>query len=204
MVANTKNSVHNSFKNSIKNVAVYCGSTHGTKPIYAESARLMGETIAKNQQVLVFGGGNIGLMGELADSVLAHGGEVIGVMPRHLVDKEIAHQSVTLEIVETMAERKTRMEELADAFIALPGGMGTMEELSEVLTMQQLGYHDGPVGLLNVDGFWDPWIELVERMATHGFLQKKYADALVVSEDPSDLLQQFSTWVNPGIKWAEG
>lgn len=186
----------------LSSFAVYCGSAHGSRPAYTEAARSLGKLLAENGKTLVFGGGNIGLMGEVADAVLEESGKVVGVIPRHLVDKEIAHRGVELEIVDTMAERKSRMEELADAFIALPGGMGTMEELTEVLTMQQLGHHQGPVGLLNVEGYWDYWLELQGRMVADGFLQKKYKEALVVSKDPSDLLEQFSTWVNPGIKWA--
>lgn len=184
-------------------VAVYCGSSMGTRPIFRDAAREMGECLATAGHTLVYGGGNVGLMGVVADAALSRGGRVIGVIPTQLVGLEMAHPGVELEVVDTMAQRKTRMEELSQAFVALPGGMGTMEELTEVLTMQQLGYLDGPVGLLNVEGFWDPWVELMQRMVSQGFLRAKFADALVVESTPADLLKKFSAWNSPGNKWED-
>ena len=139
----------------MKSVAIYCGSSLGNSPQYVEVAQQMGRELASRNLRMVYGGGNVGLMGAAADAALEAGGEVIGVIPRQLIDREMAHSGLgELEVVETMAQRKTRMEELADAFICLPGGVGTLEELVEVLTMQQLGHVQGPVGLVNVDGFW--------------------------------------------------
>ncbi|WIM67843.1 TIGR00730 family Rossman fold protein [Corynebacterium breve] len=187
----------------VSSVAVYCGSSHGTHPEYTTAARAMGTALARSGLTLVYGGGNVGLMGEVADACLDAGGEVHGVIPKQLVDKEMAHPRVTLHVVDTMAQRKTKMEELADAFVAMPGGMGTMEELTEVLTMQQLGHISAPVALLDVRGFWNPWCEMMDTMVSRGFLNGKYANAMIISEEPEDLLKQFSTWVNPGDKWAE-
>ena len=137
----------------------------GSSPRYAEVAKEMGKELARRNLRVVYGGGNVGLMGTVADAALAAGGEVVGVIPRQLIDREMAHAGLTdLEVVDTMAQRKTRMEELADAFVCLPGGVGTLEEVVEVLTMQQLGHVQGPVGLVNVDGFWEPFVRTLESM----------------------------------------
>ena len=141
----------------------------GSSPRYAEVAKEMGEELARRNLRVVYGGGNVGLMGTVADAALAAGGEVVGVIPRQLINREMAHAGLTdLEVVDTMAQRKTRMEELADAFICLPGGVGTLEEVVEVLTMQQLGHVQGPVGLVNVDGFWEPFVRTLESMVACG------------------------------------
>lgn len=186
----------------ITSVAVYCGSSHGARPAYTRAARELGHELAARHLTLVYGGGAVGLMGEVAEAVVEKQGAVTGVIPRQLVDRELAHPGLTrLEIVETMAQRKTRMETLADAFIALPGGAGTLEELFEVLTMQQLGHIRGPVALCNTEGFWEPQIAMLHRAVEEGFLRAKYVDCLVVADTPADVLDQFTNWQAPGRKW---
>lgn len=184
-------------------VAVYCGSAAGNSEAYSQAAHHLGEELALRNLTLVYGGGDVGLMGIVADSCLAAGGTVIGVIPRQLVDYELSHQRVTqLEVVDTMAQRKTRMEELADAFVCLPGGVGTLEELTEVLTLQQLGNIDGPVGLVDVNGYWQPFRKMYSAMVQEGFVQKRFLDALVVNADPAEVLNEFGSWVSPGSKWS--
>ena len=186
----------------ITSVAVYCGSTHGARPEYTQAARELGHELAARNLTLVYGGGAVGLMGEVADAVVEKQGVVMGVIPRQLVDRELAHPGLTrLDVVETMAQRKSRMEDLADAFIALPGGAGTLEEIFEVLTMQQLGHLRGPVALCNTAGFWDPQIAMLHRAVEEGFLRAKYVDCLVVADTPTAVLDAFSNWQAPGRKW---
>lgn len=186
----------------MKSVAVYCGSAHGDNPAFTSAARALGEEIARRGISLVYGGGKVGLMGEVATAVLNAGGTATGVIPHQLADKEMAHAGLTsLEIVDTMAQRKTRMEELADAFIALPGGIGTLEELAEVLTMQQLGHITGPVGLLDVDGFWQPFRAMFAGFVDNGFVQRRYLDGLRIAPDPAALLDSFESWKPLGAKW---
>lgn len=151
---------------------------------------------------IIYGGGNVGLMGELADAALTAGGDVIGVIPTSLLDREIAHTGLThLEVVDTMAERKARMEQLGDVFVALPGGIGTLEELFEVFTMQLLGPDCMPVVLYNIEGYWTPLIESLARMSEEGFIPRKYIDALIVVESVPELFEALDTWRAPGIKW---
>ncbi|QPK79235.1 TIGR00730 family Rossman fold protein [Corynebacterium lizhenjunii] len=186
----------------MKSVAVYCGSALGNHPHYAQAAASFGALLAQRGLRLVYGGGNIGLMGQVADAALAHGGQVTGVIPHQLANLEMAHQGLQqLETVETMAQRKTRMEELADAFVALPGGVGTLEELAEVLTLQQLGNLQGPVALLNVDGFWDPFVEMFASFVQRGFMQRRYVDGLIVESDPQRLLDRCADFKPLGAKW---
>ncbi|HHU67940.1 TIGR00730 family Rossman fold protein [Corynebacterium sp.] len=186
----------------ITSVAVYCGSSHGARPAYTRAAQELGHELAARNLTLVYGGGAVGLMGEVADAVVGKQGSVTGVIPRQLVDRELAHPGLTrLEVVETMAQRKSRMEALADAFIALPGGAGTLEELFEVLTMQQLGHIRGPVALCNIEGFWDPQIAMLHRAVEEGFLRPKYVDCLVVADTPAAVLDAFGSWQAPGRKW---
>lgn len=155
----------------MKAVCVYCGSNAGRNPAYAARAQTLGERLAADRLTLVYGGGNVGLMGIVADAVLANGGEVIGVIPQQLVDWEVAHRGVTrLEVVDSMHARKARMFELADAFVALPGGFGTMEEIFEMLTWRQLGIGDKPCAFLDVDGFYTPLIGMIDRMVEERFL----------------------------------
>ncbi|MGH8031278.1 MAG: TIGR00730 family Rossman fold protein [Luteimonas sp.] len=155
----------------MKSLCVYCGSNTGSKPVYAERARELGARIARDGLALVYGGGNVGLMGIVADAALAGGGEVTGVIPQQLVDMEVAHRGVTaLEIVGSMHERKARMFALADAFVALPGGFGTLDEMFEMLTWRQLGLGDKPCAFLDVDGFYAPLMAMVDRMVDECFL----------------------------------
>ncbi len=186
----------------IRSVAVYCGSAFGARPAYEAAARELGHALADRGLTLVYGGGDVGLMGTVADAVVEKRGEAIGVIPRQLVDREHAHRGLSrLDVVETMAERKTRMEDLADAFITLPGGAGTLEEFFEVLTMQQLGHLTGPIALCNTDGFWDPLVAMLHRAVDEGFLRGKYLDALIVAETPAEVLTGFDGWTAPGRKW---
>jgi len=172
-------------------ICVFCGSASGRAPTYAAAARELGELLAKRGIGLVYGGGNVGLMGELADAVLDAGGRAIGVIPQQLVDREIAHGGLTeLHVVENLHQRKALMAELADAFLTLPGGVGTMEELFEVWSWGRLGLHSKPCGLLNVDGYFDSLRTLTDQMVTEGFLEPVYRELLLIEEQPSVLLDR--------------
>ena len=187
---------------SMDSIAVYCGSATGNSEAYIEAARKLGGQLADRGINLVYGGGNVGLMGVVADACLAGGGTVTGVIPEQLVDLELSHPGLTsLEVVETMAQRKTRMEDLADGYVCLPGGVGTLEELAEVLTMQQLGHVDGPVGLVDVAGFWRPFVDMYAGMSEAGFVQRRFVDAIVLEPTPAQVLDAFAGWTNPGMKW---
>ena len=179
----------------ITSLCVYCGASTGLSPQYANAARTLAATMVEQHIGLVYGGGNIGLMGVIADEVLRLGGEVTGVIPTILVDKEVAHISLTqLHVVDTMHQRKAMMAELADGFIAMPGGFGTLEELFEVITWSQLALHDKPIGLLNTDGFYDGLIAFIEHMQGQGFLREHHRELLMHDVDPAALLarmQQF-------------
>ncbi|MDY3126700.1 MAG: TIGR00730 family Rossman fold protein [Corynebacterium sp.] len=186
----------------MRSVAVYCGSALGDSPAFAQAARRVGQELAHRGIRLVYGGGKVGLMGEVANAALAAGGEVIGVIPQQLVGRELAHDDLTtLEVVDTMAQRKTRMEMLADAYVALPGGVGTLEEVIEVLTMQQLGHLHGPVGLLNIEGFWNPFMATLHNSADRGFVGRNYIDAIALSSDIAEILDKFAGWQPMGNKW---
>ena len=174
-----------------RRICVYCGSSNGAQPGYVEQARVLGRTLARRGIGLIYGGGGIGLMGACAEAVLDGGGEVIGVIPHALALKERLNDLVTdLRVVHTMHERKALMVELADAFIALPGGFGTFDELFETITWAQLGIHQKPVGVLNVEGYFDPFLALVERAVGEGFVLEKYQQLMVVSESVADLLER--------------
>src|SRR5438445_4371604 len=174
----------------MKRICVFCGSKKGDGAEYARSARRLGELLAERKLGLVFGGGHIGLMGVLADAVLQAGGEAIGVIPQALVDKELAHPGLSqLHGVASMHERKAVMADLSDAFIALPGGFGTADELYEILTWSQLGQHSKPIGLLNVSGFFDPLLAWLDRTVQEGFLKAKHRGLLLVADDPQRLLE---------------
>ncbi|MEO6846792.1 MAG: TIGR00730 family Rossman fold protein [Chthoniobacterales bacterium] len=182
----------------MKSICVYCGANEGSSPIYAKAAEACGATLAGREISLVFGGGNIGLMGRIADAVLAAKGKVIGVIPQSLVDRELAHRGVTeLIIVNSMHERKQCMTDLADGFIALPGGIGTLEELTEVFTWLQLGFHHKPIGLLNVEGYYDPLLELLKHMEGAGFLHDIHREMLFVSDDTATLLDAMEDFERP-------
>ena len=184
-------------------VCVFCGSSTGEDPAYAEAARDLGRLIAGNGLTLVYGGGHVGLMGVVADAALDAGGEVIGVMPKALVDREISHTRLTkLHVVHSMHERKAKMSELSDAFVALPGGNGTLEEFFEVLTWAQLGEHGKPCGLLNVAGYYDPLFLVFDRMVEKAFLREAHRELVLVEEDPGALLERFEGYEPPKtVKW---
>ncbi len=187
----------------MKRICVFCGSNAGTRSEYAEAARALAAVLVEHKLGIVYGGGNVGLMGVLADAALEHGGEVIGVIPRKLVDKEVAHRGVTeLRIVETMHERKALMNDLSDAFIALPGGFGTLDEFFEVLTWSQLGFHGKPCALLNVAGFYDPMLAMLDHAVTERFLRPQHRELVIADPDPLRLLQRLSAFSPaPKEKW---
>jgi uncharacterized protein (TIGR00730 family) len=172
-------------------VCVYAGSSPGARPQYADAARALARVLCAQRRAIVFGGGRVGLMGALADEALARGGEVIGVIPRYLVEREVAHRSLTeLHVVATMHERKAMMAELADAFVALPGGIGTLEELVEMLTWAQLGLHAKPIGIVNVDGYYDNLLAFLADAVGEGFLTPANRELLTVRSDPEALLNE--------------
>ena len=175
---------------SLRRVCVFCGSSLGAKAAYREAAVQVGRVIGRRGWGLVYGGAGKGLMGALADSALEAGAEVIGVMPRSMVDREVAHPRLTeLRIVETMHQRKAQMAELADAFVALPGGLGTLEELFETWTWAQLGMHDKAFGIVNVAGYFDPLRHMVEQMVAEGFIPAAQVRRLVTGPDPDTVLE---------------
>jgi uncharacterized protein (TIGR00730 family) len=174
----------------MKSVCVYCGSSIGTRPVYAQRAAALGTRLANEGLTLVYGGGNVGLMAVVADAALAAGGEVIGVIPEQLVGWEVAHQGLTrLEIVATMHERKARMFDLSDAFVALPGGFGTLDEMFEMLTWRQLGLGDKPCAFLDVDEYFAPLMAMLDRMLQEGFLREEHRSDLWHGEDIDAWLQ---------------
>ena len=184
-------------------VTVFCGSSAGSEEIYRTEAEQLGKTLAKQNIKLIYGGAKVGLMGAVANAVLKAGGEVIGVLPRFLRSKEIAHDGLTeLILVESMHERKTKMHQLSDGVIALPGGFGTLEELFEMLTWAQLGLHKNPIGLLNVNGYYDALILLVQSMVDKGFLKMVNQQMLLPSNNVFELLQIMKEYVAPEVgKW---
>jgi uncharacterized protein (TIGR00730 family) len=186
-------------------VGVYCGSSPGDRPDYADLARDLGRTLAARGLGLVYGGGHVGLMGTLADAVLAAGGEVTGIIPQRLVDAEVAHHGLTsLEIVGSMHERKARMAELADAFIALPGGFGTLDELFEILTWAQLGLHGKPCGLIDFDGYYAPLVAWADSAVRAGFVRPAHRKLLMVDTDMTRLLDRLADHdPTPVSKWAD-
>ncbi|MCJ8145457.1 TIGR00730 family Rossman fold protein [Acinetobacter sp. A3.8] len=186
-------------------IAIFCGSSSGNDTHYIESAQLVGEYLAKHQLTLIYGGGKVGLMGAVADSALASGGKVIGVMPKDLVDREIAHQGLSeLHVVANMHERKQKMAKLADGFIALPGGAGTLEEIAEQWTWAQLGIHQKPCAFLNVLGYYDPLITMVNQMANKHFTKQMYADMLIHSDSIETIISEFQNYQAPHAKWIKG
>ncbi|AMM94540.1 MULTISPECIES: TIGR00730 family Rossman fold protein [Peribacillus] len=185
----------------MKSLAVFCGSSIGASAIYVEEAKNLGAELAKRNITLVYGGSSVGIMGAVADSVLEAGGNVIGVMPDFLEKKEIAHKSLTeLIVVESMHERKAKMAELADGFMALPGGPGTLEEFFEIFTWAQLGLHQKPCGLLNINHYYDPLVALFNHMSDEKFLHEKFRSMALVDVEPNGLLDQFNTYEPPTVK----
>jgi uncharacterized protein (TIGR00730 family) len=175
----------------MKRVCVYCGSSAGFDPVYKSAATELGAFLAAEKIGLVYGGGNIGLMGALADAALAGGGEVIGIIPHHLIAMEVGHRQLTsLIAVDSMHARKHQMADLSDGFIALPGGIGTAEELLEVFTWLQLGIHAKPVGLLNINGYFDHLLQFLGHMENSGFLKRAHREMLIVDRNPAKLLDQ--------------
>ena len=176
-------------------ICVYAGSNPGTNPAYAEAATELARLLASRDIGVVYGGGKVGLMGILADTALAAGGEVIGVIPQDLMDREIGHQGLTdLHVVGSMHERKALMAELSDAFVALPGGAGTLEELIEVYTWSQLGLHDKPMGVLNVNGYYDGLAALLDHAVREGFLRAEHRAAMHAEPTAEALLERFAGW----------
>jgi len=182
-------------------ICVYCGSSEGRDTAYVEAARALGRTLAERGIDLVYGGGHVGLMGAVADATLDAGGDVYGVMPQALVDREIAHEGVTeLVVVDSMHERKARMADLADGFVALPGGFGTLEELMEVLTWAQLGFHRDPCGLLDVGGYYASLVEFFDHQVEEGFVSADHRRMVVVTADAEVLLDRFADYEPPAVK----
>jgi uncharacterized protein (TIGR00730 family) len=182
----------------VKRVCVFCGSSEGRDPRYREAAEAVGRSLARRGLGLVYGGGGIGLMRVLADAVLDHGGSVIGVIPHGLAAREVAHRRVSeMRVVPSMHARKALMAELADAFLTLPGGFGTLEELFESVTWAQLGIHQKPVGLLNVAGYFDPLVQLVEHAVVEGFVPAGSQNLVVVGEEPEALLDRLAAYEAP-------
>ncbi|WP_174560135.1 TIGR00730 family Rossman fold protein [Acinetobacter bouvetii] len=183
-------------------IAVFCGSAVGTDSIFLDTAQKLGQTLAEQGKTLVYGGGRSGLMGVVADSALQAGGKVIGVIPNVLVDRELAHPDLTeLHVVSNMHERKTKMSELSDAFIAMPGGAGTLEEIFEQWTWAQLGIHLKPCAFLNVAGFYDDLLKFIQLTSVKGFTHPRFADSIIASNDIPDILQQFDAFQAPQPKW---
>jgi uncharacterized protein (TIGR00730 family) len=188
-------------------VCVYAGSKPGANPAYADVSRAAVSAVVRRGADVVYGGGSLGLMGVLADAALEAGGQVTGVIPRFLDDREVAHQGVTdLRIVENMHERKMLMADLADAFLVLPGGIGTLEEVVEMLSWSQLGLHRKPIGLLDVDGFWEPLVTLLDHMTTERFVGVDHRKLLVSGSDPVALLDAMASWTAPKLthRWLTG
>jgi len=184
----------------MKSICVYCGSSAGATPLYANAARALAKEMVSDNIALVYGGGNVGLMGIIADEVLRLGGEAIGVIPKALMDKEVGHVGLTrLHIVKDMHERKAMMAELSGGFIAMPGGIGTLEELFEVLTWSQLGFHDKPIGLLNVCGFYNRLIGFMQHLVDEHFLKAEQASLLMHETDALALLKRFRAY-QPGYR----
>lgn len=190
---------------TLKNICVYCGSNPGARPDYLEQARVLARELVKRDLGLVYGGSIVGIMGVIANEVLAGGGRVIGVIPELLQKKEQAHRGLTeLHLVQSMHERKAMMMEKADGFIALPGGAGTLEEFFEVWTWAQLSMHQKPCGLLNIAGYYDALMQFVDHAVDEAFMRPQHRDMLVVESDPATLLDRYAIYEPPNVsKWFE-
>lgn len=189
----------------MKSICVYCGSNFGDRNSYLEAAQNLGMKMAHHEITLVYGGGNVGLMGAVADSVLAAGGKVIGVIPQALVNKEIAHTGLTdLRVVGSMHERKSLMADLADAFIALPGGLGTLEEFCEVVTWTQLGFHRKACGLLNIEGFYNGLLSFLDHATQERFIRPEHRSIILAEESPTKLIEKLTQFEVPSVhKWID-
>lgn len=189
----------------MKRICVFCGSNNGLQAVYSEAAQTMGVVLSRRGIGVVYGGGSVGLMRVVADTVIKEGCEVIGVIPEALAIKEVAHQGLKdLRIVGSMHERKALMAELSDAFIALPGGYGTLEEFCEVLTWAQLGLHRKPCGILNVKGFYDPLLSFLDHAVSEGFVREVHRSLILVEQDPERLLDKLIDYQPPALdKWID-
>jgi uncharacterized protein (TIGR00730 family) len=189
----------------MKRICVFCGSSMGYQRVYRDAAAGLGRLLAERGLGLVYGGAGVGLMKVLADTVMEHGGEVVGIMPQHLVDKELAHPGIhKLHVVDDMAERKAMMIALSDGFIALPGGFGTLDELSEVLTFNQLRLIDKPLGLLNTNGYFDFLLRFFDQGVSDGFIRDEHRNSLIVSFEASALLNKMKQWQPVAMgKWID-
>ena len=189
----------------IQAICVFCGANYGKRPSYRESARRVGEILAERGITLVYGGGNVGLMGALADACLEKGGRVVGVIPRALKEKEIAHQGLTqMHVVGSMHERKAMMADLADAFLTLPGGFGTWDEFCEALTWSQLGLQRKACAFLNVEGYYDALLAMAQRAAEDGFIRPEHCELLLVDTDPERIVERLQDYEVPYVpKWAD-
>ena len=187
----------------MKSIVIFCGSSDGYHDVYRETGYQLGATLAERGIKIIYGGSKLGVMGAVAEGALNNNGEVVGVIPEFLRTKEVAHESLTdMIIVDSMHERKMKMHELSDGIIALPGGWGTLEELFEMMTWAQLGLHPKPIGILNVEGFYDPLLALLQLMVDEGFLKEVYRDMILVSYDIEELLEKMEHYVVPDIpKW---
>lgn len=187
----------------MQRICVYCGSSPGGRPLYADAARALADVLVRHDLELVYGGADKGIMGVIANAVLERGGKVHGVIPQMLVEKEIAHPGLTeLHVVKSMHARKTMMAALSDGFIAMPGGFGTLEEIIEVVTWGQLRFHDKPCGLLNTDGYFDHLVAYLDHAREEGFLRRENRDMLLVDADPAALVRRFERYTAPRVeKW---
>ncbi len=187
----------------MKSVCVFCGSSTGLRDSYSNNARLLGKVLTDNNITLVYGGGNVGLMGIIADAVIEAGGKTIGVMPKSIAELEIAHNNLSeLYLVDTMAERKEMMAKLSDAFIAMPGGFGTLDELSEILTYNQLRICDKPMGLLNIDGYFDGLLNFFDHAVNERFVREEHRKNIIVSDNPTELINKLNEYEPVQIgKW---
>lgn len=187
----------------MKRICVFCGSNSGTDPLYSETAEKVGKFLAENNIELVYGGGRVGLMGKIADTVMANGGKVTGIIPKGLSDREVAHQGLTeLKIVGSMHERKALMAELSDGFIALPGGIGTFEEFCEIVTWAQLGIHQKPCALMNVGGFYDAFITMFDHSMNQGFIRPQHRELVLVGNEIDKLYERMREFRPPTVeKW---
>ena len=194
------------YAQEVQRACIFCGSSPGARPAYTEAAEDLGMLLVENGITLVFGGATVGLMGRLADTVVSEGGEAIGVIPQALVDREIAHVGLTdLHVVDTMHERKQRMADLSDGFVALPGGLGTLDELFEIYTWAQLGLHRKPIGLMNVEGYFDGLVGFLEHAVAERFVRDDHREMLIVEEEPAPMLERLRSFDPTSLtpKWID-
>ncbi len=186
-------------------ICVFCGSNPGTNSVYLETAEKVGVFLAEKKIELVYGGGAVGLMGKIADTVMLNGGRVIGVIPKALAEKEVEHGGLTeLNVVDSMHRRKAMMEELSDGFIALPGGFGTFEELCEIITWAQLGFHNKPCGFLNIQGYYDPLVELFDKATDEGFVREEHRKLVIIEDEIDEMYKRMKSYQPPALeKWLE-